>query len=450
MSKHPTPSEIEDFVQGRLAPGLFPRIARHLLRGCPSCNALLAPHYEGLATSVSAPSPDTATVHDEILDRALSLLRPYRRYLRRVEIRRKKIAAILSEDEGLNVLISRSSDPRLSGLGAVKALLDHSWAVRHESPKKMVRLARLAVHFSSSLDARWHDERDSADWQARAWGELGNAYRVADDLDEAEWAFGLAFEFFLRGTGDVHLKVKLYDLHASFLGTRRQFDLAFAALDIVHSTYLEIGDSHLAGKALITKAMYLHYSNQTEMARAVNEQAMQMIDQTRDSNLLFFSVHNQIDFLVACGRFREARNTLFRFSSHLQSLEGRVYKLRLRWIKARISAGLRMWKSAETDLLHVKAGFEEEGKGFAAALASLDLALLWMRQSRYEETERLVLEASEVFVALRIQREALGAMMVLKESFEKQKGSIGLLEDVVEFLRRWHPSSNDRFMPRGE
>ena len=88
--------------------------------------------------------------------------------------------------------------------------------------------------------------------------------------------------------------------------------------------------------------------------------------------------------------------------------------------------------------------------GFAAALASLDLALLWMRQSRYEETERLVLEASGVFVALRIQREALGAMMVLKESFEKQKGSIGLLEDVVEFLRRWHPNSHERFMPRGE
>jgi tetratricopeptide (TPR) repeat protein len=449
LSKHPKPSEIEDFVHGRLASSLFPRIARHLLRGCPSCNALLAPHYQGLVTSIPEPPPDAVTVHDEILDRAFSLPRPYRRYLKREEIRRRKIAAILSEGEGLEALISRA-DPQLRGLGAVKALLDHSWTVRHESPKEMVRLARLAVHFSRSLDTRWHDERDTADWQARAWGELGNAHRVSDDLDEAERAFGLAFEFFLRGTGDVHLKTKLYDLHASFLGTRRQFDLAFAALDIVYSTYLEIGESHLAGKALITKAMYLHYSNQTEMARAVNEQAMQMIDQTRDSNLLFFSVHNQIDFLVACGKFREARITLFRFSSHLQSLEGRVYKLRLCWIKARISAGLRKWKSAEADLLHVKVGFEQEGKGFAAALASLDLALVWMRQSRYEETERLVLEASEVFVALRIQREALGAMMVLKEAFEKQKGSIGLLEDVVEFLRRWHPSSNDRFMPRGE
>jgi len=314
----------------------------------------------------------------------------------------------------------------------------------------MVRLARLAVHFSSSLDARWHDERDSADWQARAWGELGNAHRVADDLDEAERAFGLAFEFFLRGTGDVHLKAKLYDLHASFLGTRRQFDLAFAALDIAYSTYLEIGDSHLAGKTLITKAMYLHYSGQSEAATLVNEQAMPLIDRLRDSNLLFFSIHNQLWFLVACGRFKDARIALFNYSGALQGIEGRINKLRLRWLRAQISAGLWKWKSAEADLLHVKAGFEHEEMGFAAALASLDLALVWMRQSRYEEAERLVLKASEVFVALRIQREALGAMMVLKESFEKQKGSIGLLENVVEFLRRWYVNPNERFMPRGE
>jgi tetratricopeptide (TPR) repeat protein len=449
LSKHPTPSEIEDFVQGRLAPSLFLRIARHLLRGCPSCNALLAPHYQGLATCVSVPSPDAVTVHDEILDRAFSLLRPYRRYLRREEIRRKKIAAMLSAGEEPEALIHRPN-PQFKGLGVVQALLDRSWAVRHESPKEMVRLAQIAVHFSRSLDSRWHNERDSADWQARAWGELGNAHRASDDLDEAERAFGLAFELFLQGTGDIHLKAKLYDLHASFLGTRRQFDLAFAALDIAYSTYLEIGDSHLAGKTLITKATYLHYSCQSEAAMLVNEQAMPLIDRSRDSNLLFFSIHNQIWFLVACGRFKDARIALFNYSGALQGIEGRINKLRLRWLRAKISAGLRKWKSAETDLLHVKAGFEEEGMGFAAALASLDLALLWMRQNRYEETERLVLKATEVFVALRIQREALGAMMVLKEAFEKKKGSIGLLEDVIEFLRRWHPNSDERFMPRGE
>ena len=449
MSKHPSPSEIEEFAQGKLAPSLFPGIARHLLRGCPSCNAFLTPHYQGLITSISEPSPNAVTVHDEILDRAFSLLRSYRRYLRREEIRRKKIAKLLSEGRDPEAILN-GQEPLLRGLAAVQALLDRSWAVRHESPREMVRLAQLAVNFSRLLDPRWHDERDSADWQARAWGELGNAQRVSDNLNEAERSFGFSFEFFLQGTGDLHLKAKLYDLHASFLGTRRQFDLAFAALDIAYSIYLEVGDSHLAGKALATKATYLYYDSQNEMARAANEQAMQMIDRSRDSSLLFFSVHNQINFLVDCGQFREARIILFKFSGDLQGLEGRINQLRLRWLQARISAGLQNWKGVEGDLLHVKEGFEQEGMGFAAALASLDLALIWMRQARYEEAERLVLEASEVFVALRIRREALGAMMVLRESFEKQKGSIGLLEDVVEFLRRWHPNSDERFMPRGE
>ncbi len=141
---------------------------------------------------------------------------------------------------------------------------------------------------------------------------------------------------------------------------------------------------------------------------------------------------------------------LFKHSGGLQNIEGRVFQLRLRWLKAQISVGLGEWKSAEEGLLDVKAGFEQEGMGFAAALTSLDLALLWMREDRYEETEKLVLEVHEVFVALRIQREAFGAIMVLKDAFERRMGTIALLEDAVDFLRRWYVNPNERFTPRGE
>ena len=118
--------------------------------------------------------------------------------------------------------------------------------------------------------------------------------------------------------------------------------------------------------------------------------------------------------------------------------------------KGSISAGLKKWKSAETDLLHVKVGFEHEEMGFAAALASLDLALVWMRQSRYKETKRLVLEASEVFVALRIRREALGAMMVLKEAFEKQKGIDWAARGCGRVPAALVLNPDERFMPRGD
>lgn len=116
-------------------------------------------------------------------------------------------------------MVKRSEVP-LWGLGVLKALLDRVWAVRHEHLEEAVSLARFAVNVARSLDPRRHDEHEAADWQARAWGEVGNVLRAKDDLVEAERAFGIAFEFFIQGAGDLRLKAKLYDFHASYLGNK--------------------------------------------------------------------------------------------------------------------------------------------------------------------------------------------------------------------------------------
>jgi len=93
-------------------------------------------------------------------------------------------------------------------------------------------------------------------------------------------------------------------------------------------------------------------------------------------------------------------------------------------------------------------GFEEAGMVFHAALASLELALVWMRQRRYQDSESLVLETVEVFVALRIRREALGALKVLREAFRRQIATAGLLEDTLGYLRRLENDAEARLLTR--
>jgi tetratricopeptide (TPR) repeat protein len=159
------------------------------------------------------------------------------------------------------------------------------------------------------------------------------------------------------------------------------------------------------------------------------------------------AVHNQLSFRVACGQFTEARREFFKNLENFKDL-GRVNQLKIRWLHAQINAGLRKWQSAEEGFLYVIKGFEEGGIGFHAAFASLELALVWMHQGRYTETQELIPRAYEAFLALGI-KEAFGAMMVLKEAFEKQMGTVELLEDVVEFLRRWYVNPSERFLPRG-
>jgi tetratricopeptide (TPR) repeat protein len=449
LSVHPTTTELEAFAQGNLPPQLFRKIARHLFRGCAPCNALLLPHYQHLLPSPSSPEHQAydSRISDELVDRLFSAFRSYRRYLRREEARQHRIATLLEAGGGLKVLLEKPEIP-LRGLGTLRALLERSWAIRHENPQEMLELARYAVDVARNLNPRWHEEREIANWQAHAWGEYGNALRAREDLDEAERAFGHAFSFLLQGTGDLRLKAKLYDLHASYLGSRRRFDLAFTALDIVHSTYLEIKESHLAGRALIIKAMYTFYDNRPEDAIEINNAGMALIEKKREPNLLFAAIHNQLAFRVACGQFREARNELFGFLGEFKNL-GSINQIKIRWLQAQIDAGLRKWQSAEQGFLHAISGFEKEGLGFHAAFASLELALVWMRQGRYAETQELIPQVYEAFVSLGI-KEAYGAMLVLKEAFEKEMGSVELLKDVLEFLRRWYFNPDERFLPRGE
>ena len=87
------------------------------------------------------------------------------------------------------LLAGRGSDfyfdvkPYQSGYALYEALLEQSWALRTESPAEMVQCARWAVGEAHNL--RRFPPKRVADLKARALGELANAFRVIDDLDEA-------------------------------------------------------------------------------------------------------------------------------------------------------------------------------------------------------------------------------------------------------------------------
>lgn len=409
MTEHPTPAELGAFLQESLPPQRFREVVQHLVQGCGACRSFLFPVHED---TLAFPPEDfrEAGEHGGAVPRAYA------------------------PGPGRDRLPAENVS--LRGLGLFSELLERSWAVRYENPKRMVTLARFAVEVAQNLDAQRYAPELLADLEARAWGELGNAHRAADDLNAAERAFARAFDLLARGTGDPLLKAHLHERHASFLGARREFELAFAALDVVRSTYLELGKRHLAGRATLVKAIHTFYSGDPEQAIALTQQGLRWIEKRRDPHLTFFAIHNQLVFLVACNRFPEARRALVIHQKNLQGVPGRINALKLRWLEAQVHVGLQEWPEAESSLLEVKRGFDEAGMVFHAALASLELALVWMRQGRYADSETLVLETVEVFVALRVRREALGALKILREAFKRQIATAGLLEDTLGYLRR--------------
>lgn len=337
-------------------------------------------------------------------------------------------------DAGLGVESIPFADFLLTGPGVFEALLGRSWAVRFDDPREMIRMARGAVIVAEAFDPGEHGEVRVADLRARAEGELANAFRVADDLLQAQRGFGRAYGLFHQGTGDLYLRARLLDMESSLLGTGRQFALALERLTTVSGLYRDLGEAHLAGRAMITRGLYASYSGDLEQAVASTQAGLAEIDCQRDPVLFMTAKHNQLLFLVDLDRYHQAKRALFEARQNL-IYQDHIAALRLRGIEGRIFYGLRELLSAEIAFREVKAGMDEAEMGFHAALTSLDLAAVLLRQGRTAEAEEEVLAAGMIFRSVDVYLEYLGSIIFLEECFRQRTITPEKIEFTVAYLR---------------
>lgn len=91
---------------------------------------------------------------------------------------------------------------------------------------------------------------------------------------------------------------------------------------------------------------------------------------------------------------------------------------------------------AEALFREVKQEFEEFNRPYIASIVALDLAAALLAQQRPREAQEVVLAAAQVFSTLRIEREILAAVIVLRTTLEMGKATATLAEDVAAFVRR--------------
>jgi tetratricopeptide (TPR) repeat protein len=377
--------------------------------------------------------PRLTAAYDSPLDHAQEFARRVAHLSVREALRFKKALGLLcsNKDDGVRALTKARMD--VKGEGVYEALLLQSWMLRYDDPRLMCHLAKVAVEICDNFDPETYGDKRVADLRARAWGELGNAYRVANRYREAEEAFGTAFSCLLKGSGDRGLQMRLLDLEASLLGTLRNFELALDRMATLSRMYREEGDLHLAGRALITEALYTFYRGDTEEAYQTIQEGLPLIDRDRDPSLVLVAAFDELLFLVDIGRYEEAKRVLFENRPQFRN-QGRIAMLRLRGIEGRIDYGIGNLESAEIAFREKKAGFAEAEMVFSCALGSLQLAMTLLRQGRTAEAIKEGLESAAMFLSLDIQREILGTALFLQKAFEEGTVELATVEKAVRWL----------------
>ena len=441
MSDHPSREELQAFLQDSLADARRREVVRHLLRPCARCRAEIESlaRRRGVVPESAALTREEDAAYDAAIQRAFRKARAHHREVRRA-------VTVLSQG-GLEA--AQKPPLKTSPRARYEALLAHSWTLRYEDTGAMMQHAHLALKCAEGLEASHHGAARVLDYQARAWAELGNAYRLQDQLDLAERALDRARELFELGTRDEELEIRLLELEATLAASRRRFREAIFLLQKAYEFHRQKGNRDGAARAVIKSGLYTGYAGELEEAIRLLKEGLALVHGDGEPSLVYAAVHNQLHFLIDLGRFLEARRFRLENSRLLALGEGRMNRARLRGLEGKLDAGLGNLARAEVVFREVQAEFEELGRPYVASIVALDLSAVLLAQRRTKEAREVALEAYKVFRALRIGREAMAALLALRTAFEMDRATVAMVQDVAAFLRRLEHDPNARFEPRG-
>ena len=119
--------------------------------------------------------------------------------------------------------------------------------------------------------------------------------------------------------------------------------------------------------------------------------------------------------------------------------------IRLRWLDGRIAAALGLREKAMTTLSGVREDFGTRRIAYDAALASLELAALFLEEGRSREVRSLARQILWIFQAQGVHREALAALRLFCEAAERETATLEMVRRMVDYLRRAQNDPTLRF-----
>jgi tetratricopeptide (TPR) repeat protein len=322
-----------------------------------------------------------------------------------------------------------------------EALLEASRALRASDPAGMVVLAALAHACAETLDPRQcGGAAHVADLQARVWAELGDAHRVAGDLQRAGLALDRALETAGRGTGDPLLLALVMDLTASLYEDHGRLTDAACLLDWVYTVYGATGEHHLAGCALIGRGMLASRQGHDDDALTLLTAGLERIDGAADPDRVLAAAHALLDLAgrraVAAAGEKEGADPPRRLAQFLSDrCDAALDELRQRWVETSIAADFAEIARMEADFLAVREHCATDCLPNAAAAAALDLAEAWLRQGRTAQAQHVVEQMLATFRALRVRRDAIGILLKLRRALASGRATIELLRASASQLR---------------
>ncbi len=307
-----------------------------------------------------------------------------------------------------------------------------TWALverlAHESERAAARdveaalaLGDLAVWTADRLDVPVTLQAESREY---AWVYLGNARRVKGWLDEADRALDRAKEVAApKGAmPSPFSRARMLDCEAALRRARRDFAEASRLLDRA----FEVAHCSELGNLWLSRAGLFQQRNDPEGAIEALQKAHASFDDRSEPRDRWGALFNLAANLLDLGRSAEAELLMPQISAFAEARRGTLDMLRVQWLEGRVAAANGRTSLAIAKLEPVWRDFASLEISYDAALAALDLAVVYLGVGRLAETQILARQTVAVFRALKIEREDLAAVRLFWEAAGREKATVEL------------------------
>lgn len=431
-------SLLERFADGETSVAERRRVLQHLLSGCDSCRATLAPRIR--------------LIHDQrpsefSISRVLSNVAELEHQMNRErEVATEQYRDFLRHPPARQWTLLRNSS-RFDSWSFCELLLDSGFEAVFDDPHRSLDLCRMGVTLAERLSYQTYGERSVEDLRARAWGRTANALRATSDLAGAQQALATAARHLHQGSGEPLEEAEHLYFTASLFRAERRLDDALRAIRRSRRIYRMLGDRHLEGRSMMCESAIRDLRGEVELSIDLCRQAMQQIDSGRNRRLAFAVHHNLVWQLMAAGRSEEASRELEAIRPTYFELDDRMLLLRLRWMEARLAKDLDRPQEAERAFREAHEGFVEARIPYEAASVALDLAVMFAEQGRRQELKLLAAELVAVFRTLGVAREAFVALTIFERLAEADSVTLSLLARLSQYFSQVRNQPNLRFDP---
>ncbi|HEX9941465.1 MAG TPA: helix-turn-helix transcriptional regulator [Thermoanaerobaculia bacterium] len=309
--------------------------------------------------------------------------------------------------------------------------------------ERALELAALAVRIAELVPG---EEGWKQRLQGYAWAHLANARRVAGQLPSAEEAFDRALALWQVGThADPGLlsEARLLSLQASLRTNQRRLAEASTLLDQA----LALAGEEERKKLLLKQEHVRYLAGDFEGAITILREAAALVSPESEPRLYLGLRFNLADNLVQVRRPEESEALLPELRELTARLGNDLDALRLRWLEGRVAGALGRREEAIVALSRVREEFAARRIAYDTALATLELAVLYLEEGRISDVKRLAKEMLWIFKTQGVHREALAALKLFCEAARRETATAKLARRVAEYLAKARNHPDLRFEP---